>query len=230
MKKIYSILLFSFIPFLAMGVLTARYLVQREAATPRISVQKQDPAENEQITLLLIQTDDLQRSTPKLIEIDAMFVLLGEDPSIKTLKLFPSGKEDVDLLLMSQFTGRAKDNIGEGFYQTLKLAYDFSWDGTILYDGILIQKSLDWVSGIMSGTNSDASKTIIAAESDDRDPIDSLCAVAGSLSTIDLTSFPSETAITGHYLFSGDNSIYQELLSRLKTGANIADCEILPPG
>jgi hypothetical protein len=230
MKKIYSILLFSFMPFLAMGVLTARYYVQREIATPPSGEYQQGTIENKQITLLLIQTDDLQRSAPKLIEINAMFVLPGKETSIKTLKLFPSGKEDVDLLLISQFTGSAQDGMEEGFYQTLKLAYDFSWDGTILFDGILVQETQAWISETIPGPGSGAGSSSATVEPGVRDPIDSLCIVTGSLSTIDLTSFPSDTAITGHYLFSGDNSIYKDLFDNLEKGVNITDCEVLPPG
>jgi hypothetical protein len=231
MKKIYVILLFSFIPFFALGILAARYYVQHE---PFVGVVKANSAQVEyqtrQTTLVLIQADDLSQTLPKLARMDVLFILDGEVPSIKIMQIFPSNNTEVDLLLVSQFALDPQNGMNEEFDHTLQLAYDFQWDGEILIDQTSAAAILAW------SQNKNISTTTIPASSTADQPdhsakiIESVCNILAPNSQIDLSQFPDANVLDGHYLLSTEHKIFNHLSEVIQGGQHILDCEVLPPG
>jgi hypothetical protein len=230
MKKIYIILLFSFIPFFALGILAARYYVQHE---PFVSVVQAKSAQVEtetgQTTLLLIQADDLLQSSPKLNRMEVLFILEGEKPSVKILQIFPSNDSEIDLLLVSQFSMDPQHGVNEGFNQTLRLAYDFHWDGVIIIDQASAVAILDW------SQQNNTSPTTISTSSTTNQPDHpagipvSICDLLSPSAQIDLSQFPDPAVFDGHYELTGEQQLFDHLIEVLQGGQGFVECEILPP-
>ncbi len=230
MKKIYVILLFSFIPFFALGILAARYYVQHE---PFVGVVKANSSQEEfqtgQTTLVLVQANDLALASPKLIRMDVLFILEGEEPSVKIMQIFPSSDPQVDLLLVSQFSVNSQYSLNDEFDETLRLAYDFHWDSEILIDQAASEAILDWGQGI------DISETAILPSSTTNQPDhpaklpEFFCNLLTMGEQIDLSQFPDSGILEGHFRLSGEPAIFEHLLEFIRGGQRVVDCEILPP-
>ncbi len=231
MKKIYSILLFSFIPFFAMGILAARYYVRREMVTKvaDTNIQKRNE-ENQQLTILLIQADDLTLGSPRLAEIDIMFVLAGKTPSVNFLQVYPSDDQDIDLLLVSQFILDAESTIDDGFFETLRMAYNFSWDGTVVFDQTISGEILTWAEGILPSDPINSQISFTLDNSSNSSIVNEICVIASSAFPLDLSQFPIAKLSHSKYLLIGDKVTFEKLTELITTSGNIYDCEVLPSG